>query len=148
MSPARADREKLTSRDHAATLSARLLRGSSASMTEDGEHQLREGGVHTGNDADHDQDEDDCDRGVGDQFLAGRPDHLPEFGPDLPHEYGRARPLRLRRSARLNRPSGLRATYLSRHAPTRPAGQAPPPAVAGPAAHPPTPTGGGARTPT
>src|SRR6266581_7180390 len=90
-------------------------RGPQPSVSEDGEHQFREHRVHARDDAHHDQDEDDRDRGVGDQFLAGWPDHLPEFGPDLPQEDSRARPLRLRRATGLNRPLGLRATYLSRH---------------------------------
>src|SRR5262250_2960221 len=124
-----------------------LLLSPSASTTEDGEHQLREDGVHAGDDAHHDQDEDDCDCGVGDQFLAGWPDHLPEFGPDLPHEDGWARPLRLRRTAGLNRPSGLRATYLSRHVLTCSAGQTAGSRRCGPAGYGPTRRAGGTRTP-
>src|SRR5215470_3353330 len=117
------------------------------SLTEHGEHELGERRVHAGHDGHHDQDEDDGNRGVSDQLLAGWPDHLPEFGPDLPHEDGRARPLRLRRATGLSRPAGLSATYLGRHVLTCRAGQRPARAGAGPAGYEPTRRAGGTRTP-
>src|SRR6266568_1495554 len=117
------------------------------SLAEDGEHEPGENRVHAGDNAHHDQYEYDGNRGVGDQLLASRPDHLPELGPDLPHEDGRARPLRLRRAAGLSRPLGLRATYLSRHVLTCRAGQLPARAGARPAGYEPTRRAGGTRTP-
>src|SRR5712692_8374805 len=129
------------------------------SLGEDGDHELGESRVNTGDDAHHDQDEHDGNRRVGDQLLAGRPDHLPEFGPDLPHEDGRARALRLRRAAGFRRPAGLRAAYLSRHVltcradlwpylagwPKPSVGRLVP--VPGPAGYEPTRRAGGTRTP-
>src|SRR6266566_774971 len=103
------------------------------SLAEDGEHEPGENRVHAGDNAHHDQDEYDGNRGVGDQLLASRPDHLPELGPDLPHEDGRARPLRLRRAAGLSRSPGLRATYLSCHVLTCRAGLYPAEAFGWPA---------------
>src|SRR5579859_1612305 len=124
------------------------------SLRENGDHEPGESRVHAGHDRHHDQDEDDGDGRVGDQLLAGWPDHLPELGPDLPHEDHRARALRLRRSASLSRLAGLRATYLSRHVLTCRAGRYPADALgwparagAGPAGCEPTRRAGGTRTP-
>src|SRR4051794_14322449 len=52
-------------------------------LAEDRQHALAEGEVEHGDDGGDDQDEDDDDGRVGDEFLAGRPDHLAELGDDL-----------------------------------------------------------------
>ena len=61
---------------------------------------------------DHDQDEDQRDRRIGHELLAGRPDDLAKLVPHLGDELDRSSPVPLRRAVRLRGPLRGRSTCL------------------------------------
>src|SRR5580704_13385543 len=58
------------------------------------EHQLGEPVVQARDDDHHEEHEDQAHHRVGDELLAGRPDHLAELGDHLPEEQGGGGPVR------------------------------------------------------
>ena len=65
------------------------------------EDRPAEGQVEDGDDGDHDGDEHELDRRVGEQLLTGRVDHLAQFGDHLADEQGDPRRAQARQAASL-----------------------------------------------